>query len=142
MAAPGGADAAVGDAWRGSARSAATGSRALVGAFDWNMCSSIRLPTGPRQAFRGAVGDNEGMPSLLERLNADLKDAMRAGDATRRDEIRGLIAMLKAEHQSKLTRTLARQGLILQGDNATLSPEQQAAVDHIRATTALSADEE
>ena len=31
------------------------------------------------------------MSSLLERLNADLKDAMRAGDGVRRDEIRGLM---------------------------------------------------
>ena len=50
------------------------------------------------------------MPSLLERLNADLKDAMRAGDAVRRDEIRGLLAALKAEQQSKLTRALTKQG--------------------------------
>src|SRR5205807_1945549 len=34
------------------------------------------------------------------------------------------------------------QGLILHGDNAELSPEQQAEVDHLRATSALSADEE
>ena len=53
------------------------------------------------------------MPSLIERLNADLKEAMRGGDAVRRDEIRGLIAMLKTEQQSKLTRMLAREGLIL-----------------------------
>jgi uncharacterized protein len=82
------------------------------------------------------------MPSLLERLNADLKDAMRAGDALRRDEIRGLIAMLKAEQQSKLTRSLSKQGLILHGENAELSPEQQTEVDRLRATTALSDDEE
>jgi uncharacterized protein YqeY len=82
------------------------------------------------------------MPSLLERLNADLKDAMRAGDALRRDEIRGLIAMLKTEQQSKLTRTLGKQGLILHGDNAQLSQEQQTEVDRIRASNALSDDEE
>src|SRR5216683_3165806 len=82
------------------------------------------------------------MPSLVERLNTDLKDAMRAGDAVRRDEIRGLIAMLKTEQQSKLTRTLGKQGLILHGDNAQLSPEQQAEVDRIRATNALSDDDE
>ena len=82
------------------------------------------------------------MASLLERLNADLKDAMRAGDALRRDEIRGLIAMLKAEQQAKLTRTLSRQGLILHGENAELSPEQQAAVERLRASTSLSDDEE
>jgi uncharacterized protein YqeY len=82
------------------------------------------------------------MPSLLERFNADLKEAMRAGDTVRRDEIRGLIAMLKAEQQSKLTRSLAKQGLILHGDNVELSPEQQAQIDQVRASTALSDDEE
>jgi uncharacterized protein YqeY len=82
------------------------------------------------------------MPSLLERLSADLKNAMRAGDTLRRDEIRGLISMLKAEQQSKLTRTLSRQGLILHGENAELSPQQQAEVAHIRASTTLSDDEE
>jgi uncharacterized protein len=82
------------------------------------------------------------MPSLLEQLSADLKDAMRAGDAVRRDEIRGLIAVIKAEQQSKLVRTLSKQGLILHGDNAELSPEQQKEVDRLRATSALSPDEE
>jgi uncharacterized protein YqeY len=82
------------------------------------------------------------MPSLLERLTGDLKDAMRAGDAVRRDEIRGLLAMLKAEQQAKLTRTLSKQGLILHGDNAVLSPEQQAEIDRLRATVKLSDDEE
>jgi uncharacterized protein YqeY len=82
------------------------------------------------------------MPTLLERLNGDLKDAMRAGDAVRRDEIRGLIAMLKAEQQTKLTRALSKQGLILHGDNAELSPEQQTEIDRLRATVALSDDEE
>lgn len=82
------------------------------------------------------------MPSLLERLSADLKDAMRAGDAVRRDEIRGLIAALKAEQQSKLTRALSKAGLILQGDNAVLSAEQQAQVDELRSTGALSDDEQ
>jgi uncharacterized protein len=82
------------------------------------------------------------MPSLLERLNADLRDAMRAGDAVRRDEIRGVISMLKAEQQSKLTRTLGKQGLILHGENEELSPEQQRQVQQVRATSALSADEE
>ena len=81
------------------------------------------------------------MPSLLERLSADLKDAMRAGDAMRRDEIRGLIAVLKAEQQSKLTRTLSRQGLILHGDNAVISAEQQTEIDRLRATVALTDDE-
>ncbi len=82
------------------------------------------------------------MAVLLDRLNTDLKDAMRAGDATRRDEIRGLISMLKAEQQSKLTRSLSKRGLILQGDNATLSPEQEAAVLEVRASSTLSDDEE
>lgn len=82
------------------------------------------------------------MPALSERLTADLKDAMRAGDTTRRDEIRGLIAMLKAEQQSKLTRALSRQGLILQGDNVSLTPEQQAEVDRLRADSGLNDDEE
>jgi uncharacterized protein YqeY len=82
------------------------------------------------------------MPSLLERFNADLKEAMRAGNTVRRDEIRGLIAMLKAEQQSKLTRSLAKQGLILHGDNVELSPAQQAQIDQVRASTALSDDEE
>jgi uncharacterized protein YqeY len=82
------------------------------------------------------------MPSLLERLTADLKDAMRAGENVRRDEIRGLIAMLKSEQQSKLTRTLSKQGLILHGENETLSEEQQRQVDQLRATSGLSEDEE
>jgi uncharacterized protein YqeY len=82
------------------------------------------------------------MPSLLEQLNADLKDAMRAGDGVRRDEIRGLIAMLKAEQQTKLTRSLASQGLILHGENEQLTPEQQAQIDRVRATTVLGEDEE
>ena len=82
------------------------------------------------------------MPSLLERLNADLKDAMRAGDGVRRDEIRGLIAMLKSEQQSKLTRTLSKQGLILHGENEELSEEQQRQVEQVRASSSLSEDEE
>ena len=82
------------------------------------------------------------MPSLLDRLNADLKEAMRGGETVRRDEIRGLIAMLKTEAQSKLTRTLSKQGLILHGDNAELSREQQLEIDRLRATSGLSEDEE
>jgi uncharacterized protein len=82
------------------------------------------------------------MPSLAERLNADLKDAMRASDVVRRDEIRGLLAMLKAEEQTKLTRTLSKQGLILHGENAALTPDQQRDVDRIRASSALSDDEQ
>jgi uncharacterized protein YqeY len=81
------------------------------------------------------------MPSLLERLSADLKDAMRAGDALRRDEIRGVIAVLKAEQQSKLTRTLSKQGLILHGDNAVLSAAQQTEIDRLRASVVLTEDE-
>jgi uncharacterized protein YqeY len=81
------------------------------------------------------------MPSLSERLTADLKDAMRAGDALRRDEIRGLLAMLKAEQQSKLTRSLSSQGLILD-ESAELSPAQAAAVDRVRSENALSDEEQ
>jgi uncharacterized protein len=82
------------------------------------------------------------MASLLERLNADLKQAMRAGDSVRRDEIRGLIAMLKAEQQTKLTRSLTKQGLILHGDNVELTSDQQAHIDQVRASTSLGDDEE
>jgi hypothetical protein len=82
------------------------------------------------------------MPSLLERLNADLKDAMRAGDGVRRDEIRGLIAMLQSEQQTKLTRSLTKQGLILHGDNVELTPDQQAQIDQVRASSLLGGDEE
>lgn len=67
---------------------------------------------------------------------------MRAGDTVRRDEIRGLIAMLKTEGQSKLTRVLSKEGLILHGENAELSPEQQREIDRLRATTVLTDDEE
>src|SRR4029450_13561394 len=82
------------------------------------------------------------MASLQDRLSADLKDAMRAGDALRRDEIRGLISMLKAEQQSKFTRALSKGGLILQGEEGNLSPEQQAEVERLRAASNLSDDEE
>ncbi len=82
------------------------------------------------------------MASLTDTLSADLRDAMRAGDQVRRDEIRGLLAALQAERQTKLTRSLSKQGLIVHGDDATLTPEQQAAVEQIRATTDLTADEE
>jgi uncharacterized protein YqeY len=81
------------------------------------------------------------MASLLERLSADLKDAMRAGDVVRRDEIRGLMAALNAEQLAKLTRALGKQGLILHGDNAVLSPEQLTEIDRLRATSGLSDDE-
>jgi uncharacterized protein YqeY len=82
------------------------------------------------------------MPTLGERLNGDLRDAMRAGDAVRRDEIRGLLAMLKAEEQTKLTRALAKSGLILHGENAELTPEQQREADRLRASTSLGEDEQ
>ena len=59
----------------------------------------------------------------------------------RRDEIRGLIAALKAEQLDKLTRALDKQGLILQGDNAVLTPAQQADIDRLRAGSALSDDD-
>src|SRR5260221_11493537 len=81
------------------------------------------------------------MASLLERLTGDLKDAMRAADALRRNEIRGLISQLKAEQQAKLTRALSKAGLILHGDNAVLSPEQQAEIRRLRSTVALGDDE-
>jgi len=82
------------------------------------------------------------MASLADQLSSDLKVAMRAGDATRRDEIRGLLAALRSEYQSKLTRQLGRQGLLLQGENATLTPEQEAAVERLRASSTLSDEEE
>ncbi len=81
------------------------------------------------------------MPSLLDRLNTDLKEAMRAGDSVRRDEIRGLIAALKSEQQTKLARTLSKQGLILP-ENVQITTEQQAQIDHVRASTSLNDDEE
>ena len=71
------------------------------------------------QAFRPSLYSLH-MPPLAERLNADLKQAMRAGDTVRRDEIRGVLAMLNAEQQTKLTGALSRAGLILHGDSAAL----------------------
>ncbi len=82
------------------------------------------------------------MGALTDRLTEDLKDAMRAGDAVRRDEIRGLLAALKAERQNKLTRTLEKQGLLLRGEDARLTPAQQAQVDRVQAETDLTGDEE
>jgi uncharacterized protein YqeY len=82
------------------------------------------------------------MAALQDRLTSDLKDAMRAGDAVRRDEIRGLLAMFKAEQQAKFTRTLSENGLILQGESDTLSPDQQAQIERLRVESALTADEE
>src|SRR5712691_4954865 len=101
------------------------------------MCSK-NIPWARRPAII-----SDGMPSLLEQLNADLKDAMRSGDTLRRDEIRGVIAMLRAEQQSKLKRTLEGQGLILEDSlDVALSPEQQVEIDRIRATNALDEAEE
>ena len=54
------------------------------------------------------------MASLLERLTGDLKDAMRAADTLRRDEIRGLIAQLKAEQQAEIDRL--RSSVVLSDD--------------------------
>jgi uncharacterized protein YqeY len=82
------------------------------------------------------------MASLIDTLGDDLKDAMRAGDTLRRDEIRGLLAALKAESQAKLARQLGQAGLILHGEDATLTPAQQAEVERIRASAALTDDEE
>ena len=82
------------------------------------------------------------MASLQEQLTADLKDAMRAGDALRRDEIRGVISMLKAEQQSKFTRALSKGGLILQGDEGNLSTEQQAQIERLRTESNLNDAEE
>lgn len=83
------------------------------------------------------------MAALQEQLNTDLRDAMRAGDTVRRDEIRGLIAQLKTEQQAKLTRTLEAHGLILENSpDAQLTPEQRDQIDQIRATSGLNDDEE
>jgi uncharacterized protein len=78
---------------------------------------------------------------LADQLSEDLKGAMRAGDAVRRDEIRGLLAALQAERQNKLTRALDKQGLILRDESASLTPEQQAQVTRLRAESDLSDDE-
>lgn len=82
------------------------------------------------------------MGTLADRLGSDLKEAMRAGDAVRRDEIRGLLAALTAERQARLTRELARRGLILHGEHEQLSAEQQAQVDQLRASFDLSGEDE
>jgi uncharacterized protein YqeY len=86
------------------------------------------------------------MASLLERLNADLKDAMRAADTVRRDEIRSLLAQIKSEQQVKLTRALGERGLLLGLDTAedggqVLSPEQEAEIATVRASSGLTEDE-
>jgi uncharacterized protein YqeY len=82
------------------------------------------------------------MAALTDRLTADLKDAMRAGDALRRDEIRGVIAMIKTEQQSELTRSLSKRGLILHGEEQQLTPAQLAEIEQLRATSGLNDDEE
>lgn len=82
------------------------------------------------------------MASLTDRLAGDLKEAMRAGDAVRRDEIRGLLAALKAERQAKLTRMLEKRGLLLRGEEAQLTPAQVAEVERLRAEAELAHEEE
>ena len=83
------------------------------------------------------------MAALQDQLNVDLREAMRARDNTRRDEIRGLISMLKSEQQTKLTRRLEQQGLILEeGLDVALTPEQREQIDQIRATNDLTDAEE
>jgi uncharacterized protein YqeY len=83
------------------------------------------------------------MAALQDQLNTDLRDAMRAGDAVRRDEIRGLIAMLKTEQEAKLTRTLLAEGLIIEDSpDVQLTPQQLEQIDQIRAANRLSEDEE
>ncbi len=83
------------------------------------------------------------MAGLQDQLNTDLREAMRAGDTLRRDEIRGLIAQLKTEQQAKLTRTLSSAGLILEDSpDSELTPAQRDAIDRIRAENRLSDDEE
>jgi len=82
------------------------------------------------------------MPSLLEQLTADLKDAMRAADTLRRDEIRSLLSQIKAEQQAKLTRALDERGLLLGLDaeedgGQVLSPEQEAEIVSVRANSDL-----
>lgn len=82
------------------------------------------------------------MARLRERLGEDLKDALRAGDTVRRDEIRGVLAALQAEAQVRLTRALDKEGLIPRGDNVELTPEQEQAADRVRASSALSDEDE
>jgi len=86
------------------------------------------------------------MATLLERLTNDLKDAMRAADTVRRDEIRSLMAQIKAEQQAKLTRALDERGLLLgveseEDGGHVLSPEQEAAIASVRANSGLTEDE-
>lgn len=82
------------------------------------------------------------MGALADRLSVDLKDAMRAGDAVRRDEIRGVMSALKAERQTKLTRELEKRGLLLKNESEQLTPEQLAQAERLRAELDLSEDDE
>lgn len=82
------------------------------------------------------------MTTLAEQLASDLKDAMRSGETIRRDEIRGLLAALRAERMARLTRELDKRGLILRNENEQLSPEQAAEADRLRAELDLSADDQ
>ena len=82
------------------------------------------------------------MGTLVEQLGNDLKDAMRARDTARRDEIRGLLAALKTERQAKLTRELGKRGLIVHGEDTPLTAEQEAEVDRLRAEVILNSDDE
>lgn len=81
------------------------------------------------------------MPSLADRLSEDLKAAMRSGDTVRRDEIRGVLAALKAERQTKLEATLDKAGLIPR-DETPLTPQQATEVERIRSEVALTEDDE
>src|SRR5919204_3616661 len=82
------------------------------------------------------------MSTLADRLAEDLKTAMRAGDTVRRDELRGLLAALKGERQTKLTRELDKRGLLVRDESAELTPDQQAQIAQLRAALDLSDDEE
>jgi uncharacterized protein YqeY len=82
------------------------------------------------------------MAALQDQLNLDLRDAMRTRDNLRRDELRGLLSQLQDARQTKLTRTLEGQGLILSSDSAEgLTSEQLAQIEQIRASNELSEDE-
>lgn len=82
------------------------------------------------------------MGALAERLSNDLKDAMRSGDSVRRDEIRGLLAALKAERQSRLTRELDKRGLLLRDESASLTAEQLVQVSALQGSLDLNDEEE
>ena len=83
------------------------------------------------------------MGALGTRLAEDLKDAMRSGDAARRDEIRGLIAALAAERQTLMAAELDRQGLLIRDASAILTPEQVARIEGVQRSFQITdADEE